>query len=514
MACLRKDTCEIVLFLSRDDGGCGHPGNGIELPCPLQVGNPERAGVPLWSATAEIPAPVHALWEEFGRLNPTHVLASDFDNNGRTDAVMITAPPLDQTLSCIDDDDPENPVENWVDPHGVISFTGVGDPDMAIDMFKSMMGFDFYFGIADVAVGNFNDDPYPDIAVASLRKNPCTGCTGSWMRNVDVLVGGYAISPITLDNGKTMVCGAAPGDEVVPGGFLATGGRAYDSSPSAIAAARLDGDEIDDIIVAIRGNGVSGNNCSVPDELLVLPTRHEPQAGPCEAPPPPFNVCEAWTYSDCSAEYTVCESQTSVKYPATGEFPVAIATGDVNNDGIVDILAANQKTHDVTLLTGTIDPWGEYVVDTLEHPAKLISLGEEPRDIALGDVDGDGFLDLVGAFEKKVSISWGVDGTNFETPFYIEALPCGAGIFPSKAIAADFSGDGFDDVLVLSKKTSRIYLYVSLGQRSFAGPYQFTAASKPTDIQMCDINQDGCTDLMVANEDSHTVSLLVNEFCP
>lgn len=282
-----------------------------------------------------------------------------------------------------------------------------------------------------------------------------------------------------------------------------------------MAAAKLNDDDLDDLILAVKGLGVGGNN-PIYDEIQVRQTVLAegdcvPGAGLLM---PPFETCSSWPYTVCEADYSVCEVEDGVVYPVTGQDPVAVAVGDMNNDGVQDIMVANQLTDNVTLLQGELDEAGDYRVNTESKPAKLISLGEKPLDIALGDVDGDGYLDLIGAFANKASISWGSDGTNFETPFYIEETPEGEELRPNRVATGDFNGDERDDVLVLCQKTSRIYLYISLGERKFAGPYTFTAATEPSDIQMTDINQDGCMDLAVSNEKSRSISLLINEFCP
>ena len=513
MALLRKNSCEIVLFLSRDDGGCGQPGNGIELSCPFPAGEDSRAGVPLWSTSAEVPTPVHPLWMDVGRVSPDRILAADFDLDERSDLVAITSPPADQAIECtvtVDGEDHE--WQDLVDPHAVISFTGVGKADLSVDTLKSMMGVEFYHGVADVAAGHFNDDGYLDIAVASKFINKANAGSEPKVPNYDILAGGYALGATAGDGWN---CELLPIQGDYPGSFVPTQGAAVSSFPSALAAAPLDDDHLDDLVLAVKGYGIGGGN-PIYDEIqirqtAVIPEVCAPQDGFLL---PPFETCSLWDYTECHAEFSVCEMDDSVLYPTTGQDPVAVSVGDVNNDDVLDILVANQLTHNVTMLAGSLDEDGRYQVDVPDYPAKLISLGEEPLDISLGDVDGDGFLDLVGAFAYKVSISWGTDGTNFETPFYIEKTPEGEELRPNSVKTGDFNGDGRDDVIVLCQKTSRIYLYISLGERKLAGPYTFTAATEPSDIEMTDINQDGCMDLAVSNEKSKSISLLVNEFCP
>lgn len=319
-----------------------------------------------------------------------------------------------------------------------------------------------------------------------------------------------------LTSPSSWTCDWVPASYPVPGAFMPTPGLQLPSTTTAIGAAKLNDDDVDDLVITVKGLGDDPDAlCFQPDAVRILTTRVEPAIctlGESEVPPP-TSTCGAWEETDCSPSHQICDIDQSILYPKTGQLPTALDTGDVNNDGITDIVVANRTTHDVTLIHGAWDPSGEYVMDGMENPVKLISLGDEPLDIALGDVDGDGFLDMVTVLKTKVAISWSADGTNFKTPMFIEQTPGGKKLQPHMVKVADFNKDGREDILVLSQATDRILLYISLGDRSLAGPYEFASASKPVDLHLADINQDGCTDVLVANKDSKSVSLLVNEFC-
>lgn len=510
MGVLQVGSCEISLLLSRNDGGCGQPGNGVEVECPHGATSVEDTGVPLWSTSAELPTPVHPDWKKENRLIPIRLVGGDLDENGHTDTAVVTGPAFSVYTPCEKLEDMAHKA------HSVVSYMGIGKPDLSVDMYRSMLGDHFQYGIADVAVEDFNQDGLLDIAVSSPKGN--SSCTDQEDRyiNLDILAGGYALGFADQPFWEESECMPFPAYYPDSGAFLSTRGWGFDSHPSAIGAADLNGDGLPDLISGVKGTPPGQTNCPVLDEISVHLNRE--QAGQCtvegEPVTPPPSMCDAYPGTSCGIQYEICTQDHWVSYPHTGQFPSAIAIGDVDNDGTPDILVANKTTSDVTLITGTVDPdTGLYLVSTDETPVKLISLGQEPLDIGLADVDGDGFLDLVGAFSNKISISWGADGSNFETPMYIEKTPDGKKHEPHMVKAADFNEDGRADIIVLSQKKARIYLYVSLGDRTFAGPYEFSSAHEPVDLQLADLNQDGCTDVLVANKGSRTISLLVNEFC-
>src|SRR5690348_9240552 len=76
---------------------------------------------------------------------------------------------------------------------------------------------------------------------------------------------------------------------------------------------------------------------------------------------------------------------TPVGYQA-GEVPSAVAVGDFNGDGNLDLAVANLVSNDVSILLGNGD--GTF------QPALSYSAGSGPESITIGDFNGDGRLDL------------------------------------------------------------------------------------------------------------------------
>jgi len=77
--------------------------------------------------------------------------------------------------------------------------------------------------------------------------------------------------------------------------------------------------------------------------------------------------------------------------PATGKNPDSVAVGDFNGDGIQDLAVADSNSNDVTILTGKGD--GTFTAQS----ASVGSGATSPYSVAVADVNGDGWWDVVAA---------------------------------------------------------------------------------------------------------------------
>ncbi len=71
---------------------------------------------------------------------------------------------------------------------------------------------------------------------------------------------------------------------------------------------------------------------------------------------------------------------------AAVDSPYSVAIGDLNGDGFLDLAVANSSSNTVSVLLGT--GGGAFAAAT------LFSVGGRPRSVAIGDLNGDGLLDL------------------------------------------------------------------------------------------------------------------------
>ncbi|MGD0947494.1 MAG: FG-GAP-like repeat-containing protein [Candidatus Binatia bacterium] len=188
-----------------------------------------------------------------------------------------------------------------------------------------------------------------------------------------------------------------------------------------------------------------------------------------------------------------------------GGQPVAIAVGDLNKDGHLDIVVANQATDNIGVFLG--QPDGTFQLQGLFASGTANS---SPNGVALLDANGDGKLDV--AVSNRLSFDVSVllgDGTgNFGAPraFVTDQEPL-------TVAARDLNGDGIPDLVALNRDNSTADAVVLLGQGdgSFIGVEDVIVDPTPNAVIGGDTDNDGLADLIVAHP---TGTLLVRRAQP
>jgi Domain of unknown function (DUF4347)/FG-GAP-like repeat len=198
----------------------------------------------------------------------------------------------------------------------------------------------------------------------------------------------------------------------------------------------------------------------------------------------------------------------------TGIFglPNGSYVGDVNGDGKPDIISAinlrSQPSQISVLLNNGSGGFGVPVVTTV---------GINADDIAVGDVNGDGKLDLVTtngilgsrdnnpdfSLVNNISVLLGNGNGGFSAPTNINV-----GNETERVVVGDFNGDTKLDIVVSTSAptdaggtTYSISALLNNGTGTFGSPTNSTAAGSDA-IEVADLNGDGKLDLVIAQGSS------------
>jgi hypothetical protein len=145
----------------------------------------------------------------------------------------------------------------------------------------------------------------------------------------------------------------------------------------------------------------------------------------------------------------------------------------------------------------------------------LYSTGKDsqPISIALGDFNNDTLLDIAVANSKTNNIGIFItsnNGTSANLTTYSTKIASN----PVSITIADFSNDGFLDIIVANSGSNSVGILFGYGNGSFADQisYQVGYNSRPNWVAFGDFNSDGWIDVAVANYGADTVEILGN--CP
>lgn len=383
----------------------------------------------------------------------------------------------------------------------------------------------------EAAVGDFNRDGRLDVATADRTGNSVTVLFGDGAGGfpssatvvlgfapsdiatadingdglLDLVAGSFATAQIQVLQGLT----AAPW--FAPGAPLAVG-----LVPARVYLADFTRDAIPDLVLVDPAAGLvslrEGNlTLTFANVLATI------DVSPVGAPDRPAAVAVADFNRDGSLDAAIAFEQSQqvglyygngLAFPgfawtlgplaALTAGPADVAAGDVNRDGWLDLVTAQPMggTHTVVLFNG-----GSLTPET------AMPFGSQSRRVALVDLNHDGLLDLAGRSNSAVQDVFAYAGKASGPPWFdgaaaIASLPVSA--LPEGLETGDFTSDGRADLLVALQTTAQAVVVrndsgTPCARASFAGaPRSFLAGDGPLASAAADFDEDGRMDLVVA----------------
>jgi hypothetical protein len=178
-----------------------------------------------------------------------------------------------------------------------------------------------------------------------------------------------------------------------------------------------------------------------------------------------------------------------------------VTLGDVNGDGILDIITANRDSDNASVLLGNGN--GTFGIKT------DFTTGDRPLFVTLGDVNGDGILDIITANSNSndASVLLGNGNGTFaaKTDF-------GTGTDPYSLTLGDVNGDGILDIITANYGSDDASVLLGNGNGTFQGQQTFGTGvgTSPASVTLGDVNGDGRLDIITANYGSNNASVLLN----
>ena len=180
----------------------------------------------------------------------------------------------------------------------------------------------------------------------------------------------------------------------------------------------------------------------------------------------------------------------AVANPATGSVPHSVVIGDFNGDGMADLAVANEYSNSVSILLGNGD-------GTFTSAASSPATGSYPASVAVGDFNGDGIQDLAVANEQSNTVT--VLLGNGDGTFTPSSSAPSTGSYPISVAVGDFNNDGIQDLAVANYYGTSATILLGKGNVVFTAASTSATGLYPTNIVAADLDGDGIPDLVTAN---------------
>ena len=179
--------------------------------------------------------------------------------------------------------------------------------------------------------------------------------------------------------------------------------------------------------------------------------------------------------------------------------PEGIAAGDLNGDGVADVVTANKLAGNVSVCLGNGS--GSFSGHT-EY-----SVGANPNAVALADLNGDTYLDVIAANTGSNTLSVLLGSA---TGVLSAAVSYTVGAGPDSLVVGDFTGDGKLDVVTSCFGSSTFWLLPGTGAGTLGAGTSVGTNSGPSSLGAGDVNSDGTLDVVVANETASNIQIFSN----
>ncbi len=323
------------------------------------------------------------------------------------------------------------------------------------------------FYVSGVTANTFN------LVGAPAGNGAYTANTGTWMAVPGIITGatGNAVSPIVITSPHH---GLRTGQQVT---ITGVGGNTNANSPAGTGGYFITVIDADHFSL----NGTTGNGT------------YTVNTGSYALPVDPTG----------SSPVGIVLTDFSPKLDALGKPVLDVNNNPILRDGLPDIVSANNGSSNLTMYTGS--PAAAATGDGTFYDSSnvpLANVNRHPGKVTVGDLNGDGITDLVVPVQasNELQVFFGLAAGGYNgIPTVLSTTTNGAG--PVSVAIGDVNGDGAPDILVANRTRNNVAIFLNSGTGTFpATPSSLvTVGNTPTGLVLADINEDGAADIIVSH---------------
>ena len=184
---------------------------------------------------------------------------------------------------------------------------------------------------------------------------------------------------------------------------------------------------------------------------------------------------------------------------SVGTNPGGLAIADFDGDGLLDIATANLQGNSVSVLRN------QSTIASIVFASKVdFATSTGPLGIAVGDLDGDGLPDIVASISNNGSgttVSVLRNQSTVGSLQFVTKQDFATGQDPRRVELVDLDGDGKLDILAMNSTAGTISVLrnqSSTGSVAFSARSAYATASAPQDLAVADLDADGRPDVVTS----------------
>ncbi|MCI0707642.1 MAG: FG-GAP-like repeat-containing protein [Ignavibacteriae bacterium] len=183
----------------------------------------------------------------------------------------------------------------------------------------------------------------------------------------------------------------------------------------------------------------------------------------------------------------------------------ALASADFNGDSKPEIAAVSPNTNLLTVYQNT-----STIGSVSFAGGSGYSTGNLPRAIAVGDLNNDGSLDIVISNASSNTVSYFRNVSSGGSVAFNAKTDVSTGNEPYGLSVGEMNGDGKLDLIVINSADATVSVFQNIGSGSFslAPAATFTTGNSPVAVAVADLDGDSRFDLATVNSTADSVSIL------